>query len=123
MKYSHFLIILLILFSSCKTINVIKIFDNDYKIISYNENIYENEIQKLLEIKITNSDIINRINNTINPKINLKINGKYYYLKGHPYYKSDRATNCDYFFSIDENKRIFDFQNNIIELIGFVKIK
>jgi len=118
-KFIVFGTILLFLLYSCQSNRVINLSNNDYRIINYSYNkINENMSQKILEIEITNSGKITQINNVINPIIYIEINNKRYLAKGNYIYRSTPPINCDYFFPIDENNKIYNFQNNTIEFIG-----
>jgi len=122
-KYIIFGIFSLSLLFSCRT-NRIKLLNNDYQIINYSENILDGkESQKILEIKIINSEKITQINNATNPKIYIEYNNKTYFAIGNFYYRSTPPIYCDYFFPMDENYKIYDFQDNSIKFIGFEKIK
>jgi len=123
-KYIIFGIIPLFLLCSCQTGRVINLLSNDYRIVNYSENIYnEKTSRKILEIEIINFDKITQINNAVNPIIYIELNNKKYSAIGNPRYRSTPPVNCDYFFPTDENNKIYDFQNNTIQFIGSGKIK
>ena len=126
-KKNVFLIIISLFFTySCQTNKNIILFENDYNIINYLETIYnDNEKSKTLEIEIKNSEKIIQLNNVFNPKIILYYNNKKYIIRGSLVYQSHRPINFArdyYWFSMDENKKIYDFQNNVLKLIGFERI-
>jgi len=104
----------LFLLSFCQT-NRIKLLNNDYQVINYSENI--------LEIKVINSEKITQINNATYPYIYIEFNKKTYFAKGNVYYRALPSYFCDYFFPIDGNGKIHDFQNNSIKFIETEKIK
>ncbi|MCL2802233.1 MAG: hypothetical protein FWD28_10795 [Treponema sp.] len=99
------------------------LYENDYRIINYSETIYNNkEIRKILEIEIINIQKIDLLNDILDPSILLHFNKKEYNIRGQLYYQSHRPINLSrdyYWFFIDNDKKIYDFQNNIIKFIGF----
>ena len=118
-----FIIIFFFLFYSCQMNKNIILYENDYRIINYSETIYNNkEIRKILEIEIINIQKIDLLNDILDPSILLHFNKKEYNIRGQLYYQSHRPINLSrdyYWFFIDNDKKIYDFQNNIIKFIGF----
>jgi hypothetical protein len=81
-------------------------------------------MNKILKIEIINSEIVAQLNEAFNPKIILYYNNKKYIIRGQLFYQSHRPINPNrgyYWFFIDDNKKIYGFQNNILEFIGFEK--
>jgi len=104
----------------------IELSENDYEIINITKTemtFYENRIQINLEIKIVNNNKSIIIKNTVDPIINIKISNKNYIAKGLYVLSSFFPDDCDYCFTIDENKKIMFFENNIIGLLGFEEIE
>jgi hypothetical protein len=102
--------------------NEIELFSNDYNIIKYNETkliFYENRIQINLTLEIINVEKIEILKNAINPIIFLNFNNRKYLAKGNFVLSSSIPPECDYFFAIDENKKITFFDDKIIGFIGF----
>ena len=106
----------------------IELLKDDYKIINYTEtkNVFYNnidkiiidtkEITKILNIEITNSEKSVQLKNAIHPVIWLELNNKKNYAKGHNGFASNTPYGYYYFF-IDNNGKIMDFENNIIPFI------
>ncbi|MDR0319960.1 MAG: hypothetical protein LBI28_00515 [Treponema sp.] len=102
--------------------NEIELLKVDYQIVNYEETettFYENGIQMNLKIKITNPKKIILLNNLIDPIIHLEFNNKKYLAKGLFVLSSGVPPNCDYFFAIDENKKILLSEDKIMSLTGF----
>jgi hypothetical protein len=102
--------------------NEIELFSNDYNIIEYNETkmiFYENRIQINLTLEIINAEKTEILKNAINPIIFLNFNNRKYLAKGNFVLSSSIPPECDYFFSIDKNKKITFFDDKIIGFIGF----
>jgi len=122
-KYLFIIIFSFFLFYSCQTNKNIILYENDYKIINFSETIYnDKEIRKILEIEIINIQKIDLLNEIIDPNILLHFNKKKYNIRGQLFYQSHKPINLSrdyYWFFIDDNKKIYDFQNNIIKFIGF----
>ena len=123
MKEKIFIILLLIITYSCQTSNSINLSNNDYKIIEFSETFTENnKINKILTIEIINNEIIDQLEKIINPIIILNFNNKKYTIKGQLYSQSHRPINLSrdyYWFFLDEKNKLYNFQNNILYLIGY----
>jgi len=110
-------------------INNIKLINTDYEIIYYNKidynNIGSNNIEYYgntfpikLEIKIINSEIILQIKKLVNPLIYLDINDREYLARGFWIFESAIPQNCNYFFTLDYDYKIYFRENNTIIFMG-----
>ncbi|MDR0320913.1 MAG: hypothetical protein LBI28_05370 [Treponema sp.] len=101
----------------------IDFFESDYKIINYSEirmPLINNEtfIQKHLEIKITSSEKIMLIKELTEPIIYLNINDRNYLAKGKWRAVSALPNDCDFAFHLDEDRKIWFSENDIIGFFG-----
>jgi len=109
----------------------IELLKNDYQIIEYSETIgtaYNNKekiiiytttkIIKILKIEIINKEKIILLKNVIYPIIRIELNNKTYYAKGHYGALSSVPWNT-YFFIIDGDGKIMNFENNIITFVEY----
>jgi hypothetical protein len=109
----------------------IELSKNDYQIIEYSETIgtaYNNKekiiiytttkIRKFLKIEIINQEKIIQLKNVIYPIILIELNNKTYYVKGHYAFLSSVPWNT-YFFIIDGDGKIMNFENNIITFVEY----
>jgi hypothetical protein len=118
-RYIIFIIISCLFVYSCQTNKIIKLLYNDYKIINYSEEIYNNTLRKKLEVEIINSKKIIQLKNSNNPIIYIEYNNKINIAKGSLIYRSTPPFNFDYFF-LDirlENLKNFDKAFNLIKTL------
>jgi len=107
------------LLSSCygqeqKSIKYMKIYFSDTLIVS-NEKIDVRKVEdKEIEVWISNDSIQKKISNLIKPTIILEFNGNKYIAKPNLIYSSSIPNECDYFYPINKEGKVFNINNGII---------
>ena len=69
--------------------------------------------EHLLEIKITDGKALKRIKELSAPMIGITISNREYIAKGNPLLSSSIPENCDYFYSLDFDGKIYFYQDRI----------
>ncbi len=91
-----------------ETKNILIISESKYNII-INNNI-------VLDIEITDKNILNIIRNLDQPIFKIELNKRIIIAKGNNFLSSFVPKNCDYFYPIDDNGKILLYKDNIINL-------
>lgn len=103
--YTFFLFLLAVNFLSSESF--LEIDAEDYEIIKQNNDYI------LIEMKIRNEKIFNRLKSEKDISLTFKLNNRLYVAKGNEIIKSSVPDDCDYFFPIDDLGNVVFFDNKL----------
>ncbi|MBO4438709.1 MAG: hypothetical protein J5798_05105 [Spirochaetaceae bacterium] len=103
--YLIFILLFAMNFMSCK--KHIKLTFSDYEIVKQNND------YTLIEMKIRNEKILNRLKSEKDISLTFKLNNRLYVAKGNEIVKSSVPVDCDYFFPTDDAGNVVFFDDKL----------